>query len=92
VREHAVDGVKVLSALIVQPLRLGLELVEPAFRVDIDGILSVLANVEFDLELLGCLSSSYPKSASLGHPCMLLPGWLEKKTWKQVELEASPCV
>jgi hypothetical protein len=47
VREHAVDGLKVLFALIVEPLRLGLELGEPALRVDVDGIFGVLADVEF---------------------------------------------
>jgi hypothetical protein len=47
VREHAVDGLKVLFALIVEPLRLGLELGESALRVDVDGIFGVLADVEF---------------------------------------------
>jgi hypothetical protein len=50
--EHAVDGLKVLLGLIVQVLGLGLELLEAAFGVDVDGILGVLANVELGLELL----------------------------------------
>jgi hypothetical protein len=49
---HAVDCVKVFLALIVQLLRLRLQLLEPSFRIDIDCIFSILAQVEFRLERL----------------------------------------
>jgi hypothetical protein len=55
VLEHAVDGVEVLFAFIAKALRLGLELLESALRVDVDGIFCVLAKVEFYFELLRCL-------------------------------------
>jgi hypothetical protein len=53
--EHVIDGLEILGTLLVEVLRLGLELLEPALRVDVDGIFGVLADVEFSLELLRCL-------------------------------------
>jgi hypothetical protein len=53
--QHGVDGLKVFLRLIVQLLRLLLELFEAPLGIDVDGILGVLADVELGLELLRCL-------------------------------------
>lgn len=57
--QHVVDGLEVLFALIVQLLGLGLQLLEAAFRVYVDGILRVLSNVELVLECLRRLPDAY---------------------------------
>ena len=50
--EHAIDGVKVFAGFIVQLLCLGLEFLETALGVDVDGVLGGLADVELGFELL----------------------------------------
>jgi hypothetical protein len=50
--EHAVDGLEVFSALIVQAFCFGLEVGKAALRVDVDGVFGVLANVELGFYLL----------------------------------------
>ncbi len=55
VAEHAINGVGVPSARIMETPRLRLQLLETAFRVDEDGIFGMLADVELGLELLRCL-------------------------------------
>jgi len=57
VAEHAVDGVKVLFALIMQLLGLRLQLLEASLGIDVDGVLGMLAYVELGPELLWCLRS-----------------------------------
>jgi hypothetical protein len=61
--EHAIDGLEVFLGLIMEPLGLGLELLEAALGVDVDGVLGVLADVELVLELLGRL---YVSTISVG--------------------------
>jgi len=61
VAEHAVDGLEVLFGLIVELLGLRLELLEAALGVDVDGVLGLLADVEFLLELLRCLHARRKK-------------------------------
>jgi len=55
VLEHALDGLKVLFALIMEFLGFRFELVEAAFGVAVDGVLAVLADFESCLDLLGRL-------------------------------------
>jgi hypothetical protein len=52
VAEHAVYGLEVLLAFVVESLRLLLEFLEPPLSVDVDGIFRVLTDVELVLELL----------------------------------------
>jgi hypothetical protein len=55
VLEHALNGLKVLFALIVELFGFRFELVEAAFGVAVDGVLAVLADFESCLNLLGRL-------------------------------------
>jgi hypothetical protein len=53
--EHAIDGIKILLALVMQLLGLRLEVLEPPLRIDVYSIFGVLSNVKLGLELLRCL-------------------------------------
>lgn len=52
---HAIDGLEVLLALVVELLGFRLQLLEAPFGVDKDGIFGVFADVKLVLELLRCL-------------------------------------
>lgn len=48
-----INGIEVFLGLIVKPLCLLFEFLEPTFGITVDGILGVFADVELGLERLG---------------------------------------
>lgn len=50
--EHAINGIEILLALIVEALGLDLKLMETSLCIDEDGIFGMLADVKLGLKLL----------------------------------------
>jgi len=45
VLQHAVDGLKVFLAFIVQALRLALQILESAFGIDVNSVFGIVADI-----------------------------------------------